>query len=395
MSIKEIEFSSVSVDWGIQSRAQFDEAKAQEYAELIKAGIELPPLVVFHDGTVYRLAGGFHRHRGHQISGSTRVLADIRAGGFDDAVEFSIGENQAHGIPRTNADKQRSVRLALNHPTIGKWALRDIAAKCGVSHNMVAQVRKHIASASAQLDDATLNESQVLSSDDSYPQGDKALDLPEPDFSRNDPFAGIDRANRNVQALVVKVGKFQRAQANHADLVEWMQDLARLRDQIEKRFKDRPDWEGPFENIRVLALDRLTLYSDVNVRDDESAIIEYAASLRRGDYFPPCVAFWSGSEFILASGFLRCKAMKRANVSFVTVDVRRGDKSDATLFAIGSNSKHGRRLTERDRRWKLGVFLKEPGLQDMSDEVLARMFGFESEVVEKMRRELSETDVQI
>lgn len=391
MSIKEIEFNSILVDLSIQSRARFDEGKAQEYADLIKAGTKLPPLAVFHDGTVYRLAGGFHRHRGHQIAGSTRVWADIRVGGLDDAVEFSIGENHAHGIPRTNADKQRSVQLALNHPTIGKLAVRDIAGKCGVSHNMVAQVRKNLAFPCAQLDDAAASETQVLSSDDSHPQVDEALDLPEPDFSQTDPYAGIDRANRNLQALIVKIGLFPRAQASQADVAAWNKDLARLRDQIDKRFDDRPDWEGPFVKIRVVALDRLTLYSDLNLRDDENTITEYAASMRRGDYFPPCVAFWDGSELILASGFLRCRALKRANLEFVTVDVRRGDKRDATLFAVGSNSKHGRRLTERDRRWKLEIFLKEPGLRDLSNEDLARKFGFTPGAVEEMRRGLAET----
>ena len=45
-----------------QSRVRIDDDTVKEYAELMSAGVELPPLVVFWDGTEYWLADGFHRY---------------------------------------------------------------------------------------------------------------------------------------------------------------------------------------------------------------------------------------------------------------------------------------------------------------------------------------------
>ena len=79
-------------------------------------------------------------------NGSKSISAEIRKGTKADALRFALGANVAHGLKRTNADKRRSVELALAEwPNVSD---RQIAEICAVNHHLVADAR------SAQLGDS-------------------------------------------------------------------------------------------------------------------------------------------------------------------------------------------------------------------------------------------------
>ena len=65
-----------------QPREFLNESVCREYAELIQAGVEMPPIFVFYDGSVYWLASGFHRLRAHLLAGRKEILAEVRKGGL-------------------------------------------------------------------------------------------------------------------------------------------------------------------------------------------------------------------------------------------------------------------------------------------------------------------------
>ena len=129
-------------DGGTQVRAEMNAATVEDYAAALADGAAFPPVVVFFDGERHWLADGFHRVAAHEAAGVEDVLAEVRQGTREDALWFALSANKRHGLPMSNADKQRAVKLALAaRPGEGD---RAIAAHVGVSHHTVARVRGEI-----------------------------------------------------------------------------------------------------------------------------------------------------------------------------------------------------------------------------------------------------------
>lgn len=133
-----------------QSRVSLNEAAVAEYAEIIRFGGDLPPVVVFEDGSDIWLADGFHRYHAHRAAGAMDIACEVRQGTKRDAVLFSVGANAAHGLRRTNEDKRRAVMTLLNDAEWAKWSDREIAKQCGVSHPFVAAIRSPAVAAKQQ-----------------------------------------------------------------------------------------------------------------------------------------------------------------------------------------------------------------------------------------------------
>jgi hypothetical protein len=113
------------------------------------AGEVFPPLDVFHDGTVYWLADGFHRHYAAQNAGKRFIRCNVHVGGLREAILHSVGANAKHGLARSDNDKRRAVERLLADEEWAIWSDRDIAKRCHVSHTFVARVRAdtgHVAS---------------------------------------------------------------------------------------------------------------------------------------------------------------------------------------------------------------------------------------------------------
>ena len=136
-----IPIASIRVDGGTQSRAQLQESVIEEYAAAIKDGATFPPVVIFYDGEDHWLADGFHRVRAFIAAGIERITADVRQGTRREAVLYSVGANEAHGLRRTNDDKRRAVLTLLNDAEWSKWSDREIAQACRVDHKTVGKFR--------------------------------------------------------------------------------------------------------------------------------------------------------------------------------------------------------------------------------------------------------------
>lgn len=136
LKLKEIEIAD------LQARAATDDKTIAEYAEAYQEGAKFPPAVVFHDGKSYFLADGFHRYFGAKEAGLVDLLCDVRDGTRKDALWFSIGANQTHGLKRSNADKRNAVELALRERP--EMADNAIAIHAGVSWDLVKSVRQSV-----------------------------------------------------------------------------------------------------------------------------------------------------------------------------------------------------------------------------------------------------------
>jgi hypothetical protein len=159
--IQLLDISAIRSDCGTQIRASINETTVAEYAEAMLAGTTFPPVTVFHDGSQYVLADGFHRLMATARGGTKSISADVRPGTKADALKFALGANIAHGLKRTNADKRRSVELALAEwPNLSN---REIARICAVHHDHVGDVRKDqlAESATARTTETTCAKSAV------------------------------------------------------------------------------------------------------------------------------------------------------------------------------------------------------------------------------------------
>jgi hypothetical protein len=134
--------TNIRTDGGTQPRERLYKVAVAEYAEAIRNGAVLPPVVVFGDGSAYWLADGFHRLEAARLAGQPDIAAEVHAGSQRDAILFSVGANAQHGLRRTNADKRRAVLKLLEDGEWSKFTDREIARRCGVSQPFVSGLRR-------------------------------------------------------------------------------------------------------------------------------------------------------------------------------------------------------------------------------------------------------------
>lgn len=136
-----VKLEAIELDKTIQCRAELNTGLVNEYADALVAGDSFPPVILFGTPQKSWIGDGWHRVLAAEQIGAKTVRAEIRKGGRSDALRFALSANAIHGQRRTNADKRRSVELAL-----AEWPRlsdRKIAEICAVGHDMVADVRQN------------------------------------------------------------------------------------------------------------------------------------------------------------------------------------------------------------------------------------------------------------
>ena len=131
----------VRIDGGTQARAKLSELTVDEYAEAIKAGERLPPIVACFDGSSYWVADGHHRYHAHRRAGLVEIDAQVRDGTLREARLLAASSNRGHGLRQTNEDKRSAVALVFQDQDGATWSDNEIAKFCGVSNHLVADVR--------------------------------------------------------------------------------------------------------------------------------------------------------------------------------------------------------------------------------------------------------------
>ena len=141
MSVSYLKKESIQTK-GMQVRAQMCEETVKEYAEAMAAGAKFPPVIVFHDGTNYWLADGFHRLEAWKRNGVETVKSEVKEGSRIDALKYAFSANNGHGLRMSHEDKRNAVKIAyenrkeLGLPDVPSANL--IAEIVGVGHVFVA-----------------------------------------------------------------------------------------------------------------------------------------------------------------------------------------------------------------------------------------------------------------
>ena len=162
-----VELGLISEDNSLQMRESLNTQTVAQYRELLDDAMSAKdvrypePEWPFRDGlTIYKVAqegggfvylvvDGFHRLAAVRAAGWGWVSAVVIDGTYADAQLAAIKANIAHGLPRSNADKRKSVRAALMHPSLAGQSGREIAKLCGVTHPLIKTVRDEIEDALA------------------------------------------------------------------------------------------------------------------------------------------------------------------------------------------------------------------------------------------------------
>ncbi len=139
-----VALDAITLDERTQPRVAIRGDIVEEYATAMLEGDEFPPVELVTDGTNTWLADGWHRFLAARANGEAEISANIHRGTLRDAVLLSVGANTRHGLRRTNADKQRAVRILLTDDEWQNKSAREIARQCGVSHQMVQNVRDQL-----------------------------------------------------------------------------------------------------------------------------------------------------------------------------------------------------------------------------------------------------------
>jgi hypothetical protein len=149
-STRFLRYEELALDGSPQVRlCRLDEATVERYADAVRKGEKLPPGVVFagpEDGRLY-LADGRHRVEGGISAGKNGADFEVRQGTYRDALAYALAANDAHGLPRTDADKRNAVEIALKDEEWGKWSDNAVARLCAVSQPFVGKVRASLKTA--------------------------------------------------------------------------------------------------------------------------------------------------------------------------------------------------------------------------------------------------------
>ena len=89
---------------------------------------------------------------------------------------------------------------------------------------------------------------------------------------------------------------------------------------------------------------------------NEEVIADYTEAMQRGDVFQPVLVVYEATTktYWLYDGFHRLEAARRAGRKKLDADIRTGTLRDAVLLSCTTNSRHGLRRTNEDK--KVAIF---------------------------------------
>jgi ParB-like chromosome segregation protein Spo0J len=203
-----MKLTEINIDNGLQSRVEMSEQVIIEYVGVIRNGGKMPPVTVFFDGTKYHLADGWHRYFAHKRAGFADIEADIREGTRRDAVLYSVGANNSHGLRRTNADKHKAVMTLLEDFEWSEWNNAEIAKACGVSAMFVGNLRKDFGEEVPKI--RKVKRGDLEYTVDTTNLGTKAKEVDIPEYDENEEkleemateFKAIAEENEELKAKI-------------------------------------------------------------------------------------------------------------------------------------------------------------------------------------------------
>ena len=121
----------ITVDLTISARAALPATVIEDYAEAIRRGEEMPPVVGFRSGDTTWIADGFLRHAAYLAAGRSSIPIEVRVGGWREARMYAAGANCRHALQRTGACKRLAAKLRQEFPQLPLCLSGDALFACG------------------------------------------------------------------------------------------------------------------------------------------------------------------------------------------------------------------------------------------------------------------------
>jgi len=146
------------------------------------------------------------------------------------------------------------------------------------------------------------------------------------------------------------------------------------------------DWDT------LLRVDQIRTDGGTQIRlsAKESTIEEYAEFYRSSKYIHPIAVCYDGTEYWLADGFQRLAAVVKLGIEKINCEVMMGDRRDAILYAVASNTNHGDRRTREDARNAVKTLLLDEEWSQWSDRKIGVQCEVDHKTVASVRRELKQ-----
>jgi hypothetical protein len=150
--------------------------------------------------------------------------------------------------------------------------------------------------------------------------------------------------------------------------------------------------------LMKIRLDSINLDSSIQCRAriNTSTVNEYADRMSKGDKFPPVILFgtakkhprsvpvgWIRKLCWIGDGWHRVKAAQAIGQHQIDAELRPGGRIDALKFALMSNTVHGNRRTNADKRRCVEIALRE--FPKLSSRAIAGMCGVDHKFVDSIR----------
>lgn len=139
--------------------------------------------------------------------------------------------------------------------------------------------------------------------------------------------------------------------------------------------------------MRKVKLDAIRIDGGTQCRVvvDQPTVYTYLENMKEGDEFPPMETVFDGSTYWLTDGFHRWHAYKLMGVKEIEIKYKPGTREDAVLMALKANSKHGKNLTNEDKRNKVMMALSIPGYEEKSNYEIAKICELSQSFVASVR----------
>ena len=140
-----------------------------------------------------------------------------------------------------------------------------------------------------------------------------------------------------------------------------------------------------------IQLKQVRLDGDTQPRQfiNEDVVNEYSELLLDDKVLPPVDLFHDGANYWLADGFHRYFANKKAGFLDIEATIHEGTRRDAILFSVGTNSSHGLRRTNEDKRKAVLTLVNDLEWSEWSDSEIARRCHVSSMTVGRIKKSMN------
>ena len=277
IELRTIPLSEISIDGGTQMRVELNENVVADYAQSVRDGQDLPPIVVYFDGAKSWLGDGFHRFHAYGAAGAVEIDADVRQGTRREAILHAVGANAGHGVHRTSADKRKAVETLLADAEWAQWPQTKIAEACNVSQPFVSRIVASLAEGASysqnktkeavrdgkpyQIDTTNIGKGRTAVAQDESAKAERQAQQVEHDRQREEARAALPEAVQQADAAKEAAIAARRGagtpdvDADRAEELEQaVQSLQATIDGLQSQLKTfepmRVQWEqGGFEKV--------------------------------------------------------------------------------------------------------------------------------------------------